>query len=65
MDRSQGHKPTTPGEYDISPTYPLRDGKIEHGFLHLASHLLGHSQLVIDGYVGILWDPFQAQTDFF
>ena len=51
------------GEYDIYPAYPLRKGKIEHGFLHLASHLIGHSQIVIDGYVGVLWDHFQAQLD--
>jgi mannose-6-phosphate isomerase class I len=57
------HKPTTSGEYDIYPAYPLGEGKIEHGFLHLASHLIGHSQIVIDGYVGVLWDHFQAQLD--
>jgi mannose-6-phosphate isomerase class I len=57
------HKPTTPGEYDMYPAYSMCEGKIEQGFLHLASHLLGHSQIVIDGYVGVLWDHFQAQLD--
>ena len=45
------------------PVYSLSEGKIEHGFFPLASHLIGHSQIVIDGYVGVLWDHFQAQLD--
>jgi mannose-6-phosphate isomerase class I len=45
------------------PAYSLNEGKIEQGFLHLASHLLGHSQIVIDGYVGVLWAQFQVQLD--
>ena len=57
------HEPGNPGEYDIYPTYPLGNGKIEHGFLHLASHLIGHSQIVIDGYVGVLWENFRNQLD--
>jgi hypothetical protein len=57
------HKPTAPGEYDMYPANSLNQGKIEQGFFHLASHLLGHSQIVIDGYVGVLWDHFQAQLD--
>jgi len=45
------------------PVYSLSEGKIEHGFLQLASHLLGHSQIVIDGYVGVLWDHFWDQLN--
>jgi len=56
-------QPCNPGEYDIYPTYPLGNGKIEHGFHHLASHLIGHSQIVIDGYVGVLWENFRNQLD--
>ena len=56
-------KPTAPGEYDIYPAYPLSEGKIEHGFLHLASRLIGHAQVVIDGYVGVLWEHFRDQLD--
>ena len=57
------HEPTAPGEYDMFPAYSLREGKIEQGFLQLGSHLLGHSRIVIDGYVGVLWDHFRAQLD--
>ena len=57
------HKPTPPGAYDMYPAYPVGHGKIEHGFFHLASQLLGHTQVVIDGYAGVSWDRFQAQLD--
>ena len=57
------HRPTAPGEYDIYPAYPLGPEKIEHGFLHLASRLIGHSQIIIDGYVGVLWDRFRHHLD--
>jgi mannose-6-phosphate isomerase class I len=57
------HKPTPPGAYDIYPAYPIGHGKIEHGFFHLASQLLGHARIVIDGYTGVSWDRFQAQLD--
>jgi mannose-6-phosphate isomerase class I len=57
------HEPSSPGEYDMYPVYSLSQGKIEHGFLPLASHLIGHSQIAIDGYVGVLWDDFRNQLD--
>src|SRR5688572_31553276 len=59
----KNHQPGTSGEYDLYPTYPLGDGKIEHGFPHLASQLIGHSKIAIDGYVGVLWENFQNQLD--
>lgn len=57
------HEPGPPGKYGIYPVFSLSDGKIEHGFLPLASHLLGQSQIVIDGYVGVQWDHFRDQLD--
>ena len=57
------HQPTAPGHYDIYPAYPLSAGKIEHGFHPLAAQLIGHSQVVIDGYVGVLWDQFRDRLD--
>ena len=57
------HKPSPPGQYDMYPVYSLNAGKIEHGFLQLASQLIGHSQIVIDGYVGVLWEHFRDQLD--
>jgi mannose-6-phosphate isomerase class I len=57
------HEPTTRGEYDMYPAYPLGDQKIEHGFLQLASYLIGHPLIVIDGYVGVLWDHFRDELN--
>ena len=57
------HQPRPPGQYDMYPTYPLSEGKIEHGFHHLASRLIDHLQIVIDGYVGVLWDHFRDRLD--
>ena len=57
------HEPGLPGEYDMFPAYPLRNGKIESGFHHLVSHLIGNSHIVIDGYVGVLWENFRNQLD--
>src|SRR5215207_10247445 len=57
------HPRPTPGKYDMYPAYSLSERKIEHGFHHLASHLIGRSQIMIDGYIGVLWDQFQMQLD--
>jgi mannose-6-phosphate isomerase class I len=57
------HERTAPGLYNIYPAYPLGEGKIEHGFLQLASHLIAHPLIVIDGDVGVLWDHVQEQLD--
>jgi mannose-6-phosphate isomerase class I len=59
----KNHQPGTPGEYDMYPAYPLGNGKIKHGFLHLASHLITHVNIAIDGYVGVRWDHFRNQLD--
>ena len=57
------HEPSSLGEYDMYPVFPLHGGKIEYGFFHLALQLIGHSQVVIDGYVGVLWDHFRTQLN--
>ncbi|HSK67214.1 MAG TPA: class I mannose-6-phosphate isomerase, partial [Anaerolineales bacterium] len=57
------HEPRPPGEYEMYPVYSLSAEKIEHGFSHLASHLIGHPQIVIDGYVGVLWGHFRDQLN--
>ena len=61
LPKTQEQRPA--GEYDIYPVYPLNEGKIEHGFPHLASQLTGHASIVIDGYVGVLWDQFRNQLN--
>jgi mannose-6-phosphate isomerase class I len=59
----KSHRPGPAGEYDLYPAYSLSEGKIQDGFIPLALHLIEHSQVVIDGYVGVLWDSFRRQLD--
>lgn len=47
-----------PPSYDIYPSFELSEGSIETGYLKLAKALSSHSQICIDGYLGIDWDVF-------
>ena len=49
---------TMPSSYDIYPSFELSQGSIEKGYLKLAEALSSHSQICIDGYLGIDWDVF-------
>ena len=46
------HELRPPGKCNMYPAYSLSEGKIEYGFRQLATHLIGHSKIVIDGYAG-------------
>ena len=48
--------PTSSGEYDIYPAFPLGKSKIEKGINQLANWIEKHSQIKIDGYAGVFWD---------
>jgi mannose-6-phosphate isomerase class I len=58
-------QPTPPGVYDIYPAYPLPPGRIDLGFPALAQRILGagHRTVVIEGFVGVLWDTFVPRLD--
>lgn len=55
--------PTTPGTYDLYPGFPLGDGKIDIGYGAIAEEIADQSAVIIDGYVGILWDNFRENID--
>ncbi|MDH3251241.1 MAG: class I mannose-6-phosphate isomerase [Ignavibacteria bacterium] len=57
--------PTSPGTYDIYPAFSIGPGKIGSGYEALASHIAGSGQrlIVIDGYVGVLWDRLRERLD--
>jgi mannose-6-phosphate isomerase class I len=59
------HTPMPEGTYDIYPAYPLGDGVISSGFDALAKAILATDQrcVVIDGYVGVMWDHFRQSLD--
>lgn len=58
------HHPSLPaGQYDIYPAFPIGDGKMGIGSEALADDLRQHRRVVIDGYVGVLWDLLREQLD--
>ena len=57
------HEPTRPGKYDPYPFFPLGAGRIQVGFDALARVIAGRSRVLIDGYVGVLWEPFREELD--
>ena len=57
------HKPTPVGQYDIYPAFPINDGKIGVGFEYLAERIARHECIVIDGYIGVMWEEFRAKLD--
>ncbi len=54
------HSPGAPGEYDMYPSFPLGPGRISLGFEALARRIVGSgaSTVIIDGFVGVLWEEF-------
>lgn len=57
------HQPTPNGQYDIYPAFPIGEGQIGNGFSALAGILSQHTTVIIDGFIGVLWNQFQAGVD--
>jgi mannose-6-phosphate isomerase class I len=49
----------TDGTYNVYPTASLGAGKISNGFNSLAEYIINEKIVIIDGYVGVLWDKIQ------
>ena len=47
------------GSYDIYPKHSLKPGIIFNGYESLAEWIIEQKVVIIDGYVGVLWDKFQ------
>lgn len=58
-----GHVPTPPGEYDIYPGFDIGSGKIGLGFPALAEKIAPHPRVIIDGYIGIMWEDVRRDLD--
>ncbi|MBK8049299.1 MAG: class I mannose-6-phosphate isomerase [Anaerolineales bacterium] len=54
---------TTPGHYNIYPSFQMGPGQVAAGYDILAARLAGARQVVIDGYPGVLWEHFRARLD--
>jgi mannose-6-phosphate isomerase class I len=48
------------GKYDIYPSFRLTDNQISTGYEALVERVLEHKVVIIDGYVGVFFDQFQA-----
>lgn len=49
--------------YDVYPSFPLGNGKIESGAIALANWIAQHKTIVIDGYIGVFWDNVVKTID--
>lgn len=56
-------KEDTPSSYDIYPTHEIDAGLIAEGYGSLAEELANHSCIMIDGYVGIVFEDIRQQLD--
>jgi mannose-6-phosphate isomerase class I len=51
------------GEYDIYPSFKLKEDQIFSGFESLAELLLKKKVIIIEGYVGVFYDQFRKRLD--
>ncbi len=49
--------------YDIFPSFPLQEGVIYRQFQSLAAHIKNHRVVIIDGYIGVLWDELKEHLN--
>lgn len=61
MPAAPEHPPV--GQYDIYPNHNIGAGQIMLGFDALAESLSGERLVVIDGFVGVIWDDFRERLD--
>ena len=54
-------QPAPPDGYDIYPTVALPNGQISTGLSQIVTLLQAHQTVLLDGYVGVLWEPLLAQ----
>lgn len=48
------------GRYNIYPAHKLADGSIFNGYASLTNWIAGQKTVVIEGYVGVLWDSVKT-----
>ena len=51
------------GNYNIYPSFKLKDNQIYIGFESLASEIKKHRIVIIDGYIGVFFDMFREVLD--
>ena len=56
-------QPVSAGQYDIYPGYSIGKGKIALGYGTLAELLADQRQVIIEGYIGVMWDSFRENLE--
>ena len=51
------------GEYDIYPLHDLGDGTVSSDYEELARRISGCGTVIVDGYVGVMFDTFVAELN--
>jgi mannose-6-phosphate isomerase class I len=49
--------------YNLYPSFPIGEGKINIEYKAIAAKIAGYSSVVIDGYIGVLWEHFREKLD--
>ena len=57
------HSEKRAGEYDIYPGLGLPGGQVASGYADLAQRLSAHSQIILDGFSGVLWEDCRRRLD--
>jgi mannose-6-phosphate isomerase class I len=57
------HPRPAAGKYDIYPGHPVGPGEIAFGYEALAQAVRGRRRVIIEGYVGVLWEHFRDRLD--
>jgi mannose-6-phosphate isomerase class I len=57
------HTASSPGNYDLYPSFPLESGKIALGFEALVDLIANSNCVVLDGYGGVFWEDFRSRLE--
>jgi mannose-6-phosphate isomerase class I len=55
--------PTTQGQYDVYPAFPIGSSRIALGYDAFAEWVVGHRQVILDGYSGVFWEQLRQRLD--
>lgn len=53
----------TKGTYSLYPAFELGEGRITHGYEHLAHIIKDFDAVVIDGYIGVFWNNLRSRLE--
>lgn len=57
------YQATPVGQYDIYPVFPVAPKSVQIGFGPIAEYIAGHRRVMVDGYVGVMWEGLRQGLD--